>query len=214
MSIESADGIQSTEWTVEALATKVESLEDTIEQQSDRISQLEDTVDEQSARLDAMSAAKDHTHSRIDDVDERLSDVEGGSEGNTPVDTEDDSEPAQTPLEQITNIPEEMVSDQLTENQERSRFIAKDVRDYADKRLGDWVLSSKDLRRVLSAKEQSSIHYTTVKRVIQFLDDLGGEDVTVKDRHGTIVCFSPEIVDRIENQGEVTGVVTTNTGMV
>ena len=212
---------ESTGTTIDALIEKVESLEQTVQQQSERINELETTVEQQSTEIEQLHQKNSHllddvldVESDIGEVDSRLSTIEGSSEGQHPNGNDGDSPATQTPLEQITAIPETMVSDQLTENQQRARFVANDIRDYADKRLGDWVLSSKDLRRVLSAREQSSIHYTTVKRVIEFLDELGQDDVSVKDKHGTIVCFSPEIVNRIKQQSESHGVVTGNKGKV
>lgn len=110
---------------------------------------------------------------------------------------------AETPLEQVVAMPEEMVDEQLTANQERARFVATDVRDYTESVPAGWMISSSDLRRVLGAYDDSG-HTETVARVFDILDDLGGEEVRVVERRGTKrVVFDDALVERLGNLEQV-----------
>jgi hypothetical protein len=56
---------------------------------------------------------------------------------------------AETPLERICALPEHVADRELTANQERARFIAKDVRDYAEKAPAGLVVDSRAIKRVV-----------------------------------------------------------------
>ena len=54
------------------------------------------------------------------------------------------------------------------------------------------------LRRILRAADESG-HTQTIQRVMDMLDDLGGDDVEVVDRHGTTkVVFTDDLVTRLQ----------------
>lgn len=89
----------------------------------------------------------------------------------------------ETPLEQVVAMPEAMVEAQLTANQQRARFVAKDITEYATKTPAGWVLTPKDLRTVLNAAFDTG-HSQTCSRVRAILADLGGEHVEIKDSRG------------------------------
>lgn len=186
----------------------------------EHVEEQDETIDELRDRADRAEDSRGHIISDIVDVEGRIEDLEGRFEGKTPTfeggeSSSPDLYTPESPLEQITNLPEHMVDKELSSNQERARFIARDVADYGDMRLGEWVLSTGDIRKVLAAKEGRTIHWQTVKRVVEFLDDLGGEDVRVKDKHGTIVCFDPEAAKRYgTQQDDLTPVVSGGKGEV
>ena len=61
-----------------------------------------------------------------------------------------------------------------------------------------YAIPSTDLRKVLKAKDGSTPHTQTVARVMEFLDELGGEEVTLVKHRGTKrIAFTPEAVERL-----------------
>jgi hypothetical protein len=107
------------------------------------------------------------------------------------------SQNTETPLERICAIPEHVADRELTANQERARFIARDVRDYAESAPAGLVIDSRAIKRVLTAVEGKRPHTQTVARVMDFLDDLGKEGVQQKKRRGKkLVVVDPEAADR------------------
>ena len=198
--------LEALEAKVDSLQTKNQDLRDTVEDQQTGIEDLQETVEDLQTenqdlreRIDKSENATGYAHERIDKI-------ESGASDTTDVTprVQADKNPVQadelTPLGQTVTLPEHAV-DSLTKNQERARFVAKDIKQYGDMRLGELVISSGDIRKVLSAREETSIHWETVSRVIDFLDSMGKGDTTVKDRHGTIVCFDPEAVSKWSRSG-------------
>ena len=116
-------------------------------------------------------------------------------------DHDEPSEPTvepQTPLEQIVALPQAVVEEQLTANQQRARFVAKDITEYAAKTPAGWVLTPKDLRTVLNAAFDTG-HSQTCSRVRTILADLGDEDVTIKDSPGEKkLVVDPTLVARLQ----------------
>jgi len=103
----------------------------------------------------------------------------------------------QTPLEQIVALPGAVVEEQLTANQRRARFVAKDITEYAAKTPAGWVLTPKDLRTVLNAAFDTG-HSQTCSRVRTILADLGDEDASIKDSRGEKkLVVDPKLVGRL-----------------
>jgi len=69
----------------------------------------------------------------------------------------------------------------------------------------------------LTASEETQIYTQTVSRVIEFLDELGGEAVKVRDSQQgeRVVVFTDAIVERIRTyeQLESSNTVVTGTGV-
>jgi hypothetical protein len=163
----------------------------------------------------------------VDDLDDRVKTLESedtntdGSSGSP--DTADDSEscrddtPApETPLEEVLQMPDRTASESLTANQQRARAIAADIEQYAtyNHKFNNYSLTATQLRTVLTAQsDDGRVHHQTVKRVREFLDELGDSEVTVKrDRGGTTrLVFNAALVERIERQQAAHGVVRTDT---
>jgi cell division septum initiation protein DivIVA len=188
-----ADATESTD--VETLAQTVADLQETVERQAERIEGLEEQLAEH----------KDHTgrefadvRSRITDLEEENQPTEPRSKGATPNGGETGAQTAETPLERICALPEHVADRELTANQERARFIARDVRDYAEKAPAGFVIDSRAIKRVLTASEGKRSHTQTVARVMNFLDDLGKDGVALKKRRGRkLVVFDPKAADRL-----------------
>ena len=201
---------------LDALEQENQRLQERVESQDERIDALEDENEELRERV---KRTEDKARYLTDDIADLEKEVAEGASSGVESGGEASQNPSNldnlsnlSPLGQIVNLPEHMVEQQLSKNEERARFIAKDIREYADMRLGDLVISSGDIKRVLSAKEEKSIHWQTVGRVIDNLETMGKDDVKVKDRHGTIVCFNTDAVARWEAAAH--GVVSGDKGEV
>lgn len=201
--------------TVEKLSQAVKDLQQTIEQQAERITDLENKL----------AAHKDHTGREFADVRGRITGVENQQteaalkdENPTSDADREGSTDKKTPLETICALPEHMAARELTANQERARFIATDVRDYAEKVPAGLVIDSQAIKRVITAKEGTRPHTQTVARVMNFLDELGADGVELKKRRGRkLVVFEPEVADRLadhsrcdrpQEEPPTTGVIT------
>jgi hypothetical protein len=107
------------------------------------------------------------------------------------------SQNAKTPLERICALLGHVADQELTVNQERARFIARDVRDYAENAPAGLVIDSRAIKRVITAAEGKRPHTQTVARVMDFLEDLGKQDVHQKKRRGKkFVVVDPEAATR------------------
>jgi hypothetical protein len=73
------------------------------------------------------------------------------------------------------------VEESLSANQQRARFVTKDVHEYTRSVPAGRVIKSSELRRGLSARKEGRIHTETVSGVTDFLTDLGQDDVQVRE---------------------------------
>jgi hypothetical protein len=202
-----ADG--GTEQTVHALVETVNVLVDRVEELEEENTELKQQLKEESTR-----AAKERAeiNKRVSETEEMINADEtptatgGGDDGSTPRGCE-----PQSPLEEVTQLPEHVVEDNLTRNQERARFIAKDVSEYTRSVPAGRAIRSSEIRTVLSAGYDERIYTQTVSRVIEFLTELGGDDVQLKEtRSGErVVVFSDAITERLTRLSQTdNGVVT------
>jgi cell division septum initiation protein DivIVA len=180
--------------TVEQLIQTVEDLQDTIKQQAEQINELEDEL----------ADYRDHNERDKAQIRQKLTEVENqqtqapSEDATLGIDAgEDPSQNAETPLERICALPEHVADRELTANQERARFIARDVRDYAEKAPAGLVIDSRAIKQVITASEGKRPHTQTVARVMNFLDELGKEDVQQKKRRGKkLIVVDPEAATR------------------
>jgi chromosome segregation ATPase len=144
--------------------------------------------------------------SRVTDVEESVeSDDDDGVEADVEdTDTLQAGSPAvpeaECSLGQAIRLPEHVAEENLTQNQQRARSVAKDVHQYATSVPAGYRLSASELRRVLSAQEDgATIHGQTLNRVRDFLLRLGGEHVELKESRGgtTSVIFGELFVKRV-----------------
>jgi chromosome segregation ATPase len=105
----------------------------------------------------------------------------------------------QAALEDVIRVPEHLVEESLSANQQRARFVAKDIHQYSSKVPAGRALNSSELRKVLSARKQGCIHTETVGRVIDYLDDLGESSIKIRKRQDgeRTVVFTDECVKRV-----------------
>ena len=112
-------------------------------------------------------------------------------------------------------MPDHLATEQLTANQRRARFVAKDIHEYSRRVPAGRAIKSSELRRVLAASEAATIHSETVSRVVRFLDDLGGDAVRVRESASgqRVVVFTDGFVDRVrqyQRHREVSNTVVTD----
>ncbi|KTG18771.1 hypothetical protein [Haloferax profundi] len=191
--------------SIEDLASRISDLEDRIESLERENKQLEETVESQKETIASQREQLAEYGSRVQELEsnhnaatdhrkhlqQRLHALE--SEKTTP--TEDNT--SSSPLQQLIRLPSKAVS-KLTANQERARFIAKDITEYATKVPAGFALDSSTIRTVLHAKEGRTPHTQTVARVMDFLDDLGKETVEIVKRRGTKrVIFTEHAVSEL-----------------
>lgn len=178
---------------------RIEELEETVGELSQVIEDLigdDDRYDERSMRLESICKMAHSLRDDVEEVRERLDDVEGQSEAHQLEQAY--MQELDTPLENVVELPETLVEDQLTQNQQRARFVAKGVDEYTKSIPKGRYISTGDMRRVLSAGTDCNGHSQTVSRVVSILNDLGGEEVEIKERRGERrVIFNQSLVDRM-----------------
>jgi len=192
---------------VEQLAEKVATLEEIVEQQQSTIDEQQSTIDDLEEQL---SEHQQHSGKERAELSSRISDVEEASNGGDGETSPSDGKGADeetTPLERICALPEHVVSDNLTANQQRARSVARRIDEYGKSVPAGIAITSSRIKRVLTAQEDSTIHRQTVKRVANFLKQFGDGSVKIKETRGgkTTVVFDEKLVD------DVTAVVTDNT---
>lgn len=134
---------------LDALGERIDELEAEVERKDERIEGLEQTLLEY----------KHFAGSEFADVRSRLDDIE--TQAQTTETTEDNpttTQPAETPLERICTLPEHVADRELTTNQERARFIACAVRDYAEKGLLGSCLTVERSRRSSRRRRNEAAH--------------------------------------------------------
>ena len=208
MSINTTSSNQSCS-TTGSIEETVNALVEIVEDQQKRIDELEDRLDDEQIQRGKDDA---ELRGRITDAENRLDAVEedeSTTETHTPDGEKDASTRTQTPLEQICSLPEEAVMSQLSANQRRARFVARDVDQYASKVPAGYSITSGEISTVLRAGTECDGRTQTVARVMDFLDRLGGDAVKIVKRRGTKrIVFDEEIVkklEEIEEQRDNTG---------
>ena len=175
---------------VSALLDRVDELEGAVEALSTGNEHAHERADELDDRADRAENGLDYAHSRIDELEAGSGDAnptpETGKTGSSKMDN------GKSPLEQLTNLPEHVADEQLSENQQRARFVAKDVLDYADSTPKGLVIDSREVSRVLQASEGESPHSQTVTRVMDFLDAFGKDDVETRIHKGRRIAVFDE----------------------
>jgi hypothetical protein len=195
------------EGRVSELESDKHDLQERLDEKDDEIQELQDELRETKthAGKERAELAKRLTNVEESTEEPDSGDANGGVKtGETPL-----HEP-ETPLEDIVQLPEHVVSESLSANQQRSRFVAKDVSQYSRSVPAGRAIKSSELRRVLSARDDGSCHTQTVQRVMERLDDLGGDDVAIKETQDgqKVVVFTDEIVQRIQRFNDNHGVVS------
>ena len=200
------------------IATMTEATDDTdelraeIERLNERLAVVEtenSRKDDEIERLNERLAVVESESSRKDDEIERLSrdlasergrvtelesEVETLRSESDASDESDESDDGRSPLAQLIDVPLERAKEQLTANQVRARTVAQRAIELGKKTQAGIVLKSEDIAEYL---EERSInpHTETIRRVMDYLDDLGKNDVEDTIHKGDrLLIFDPERV--------------------
>jgi|APHM01.1.fsa_nt_gi hypothetical protein len=169
----------------------------------ERIGGLEDTCDELRSKVASQSHSDAKDRKRISKLETQLDKTaDSTAEDHEP--EPDSNEPAtdsheQTPLEQVVQLPESTAGSELSSNQQRARFVAQDIKEYASKAPAGYVIKSGEVSTVLRAGTDAKGHTETVTRVMSFLDELGADQAEIVSRRGVKrIVFDRELVERLE----------------
>jgi hypothetical protein len=171
----------------------------------DEAEEIEESVDETQETVADTRKEQALIRSRVtqveDDVEADQTDEEPDSEDETSCHQTGNTtlHEAVTPLEKVTRLPEGAAESSLSRNQDRARAVFRDVLDYTQSVPKGRAIATPDLRRVLTAfRDGGTACYKTVSRVVDFLTEMGQDDVWTKQRMNgdTVVVFSEEICKR------------------
>jgi hypothetical protein len=188
--------------TVEQLIQVVEDLQETVTRQANRINDLETALanhkDHTGREFADVRARITNTETEIETVEDTVSDTDSNAGNGDNTGSETGVRNNDTPLETICSLPEYLAARELSANQERARFIGKDVRDYAEKCPAGLVIDSRAIKRVITAKEGTKPHTQTVARVMDFLEELGKDGIEQTKRRGRkLLAVDPDMADRL-----------------
>lgn len=174
----------------------VSELEDRLSEKDDRITEQSDRIDELESRVDELEEYRaDNEHDKADirstvhEADQQSSsNVNVIDKVNQKVDTVKSKlkriNGGRNSLEQIVRLPDEIAQEALSKNQLRARTIARDIRNIDwDTAMKGKVIESRAVRDKLR-ETYSNAHHQTVSRVMEFINEMGGEHVTMKQRNG------------------------------
>jgi chromosome segregation ATPase len=189
---------------------RVTALEDTVCELGETVSELQDEIasiaeqqDDHDRRLDALGRGVENANAVIEDIEDELNSLSSGLEDSSEGERKSDESvctqtEAETPIEELVELPETIVEEQLTANQKRARFIARDVREYTSSVMAGRAIRSGELRRVLVAGTDANGHPETVQRVMKILAELGKDQIHIKETQGKKkLVFDQPIVKRL-----------------
>jgi len=188
------------------LQARLDETDEDLTQTRERAQEAEAKVEELQAELkeerETRGKESAEDRQRIHRVEERLDSMEEGGSGDetpTPQAEETTIQEPETPLEDVIRVPEQVAEENLSANQQRARFVAKDIHEYSRSVPAGRVIKSSELRRVLSAKKEGRVYTETVSRVIEFLTKLGEESVKVRETQQgeRVVVFTDGFVKRV-----------------
>jgi hypothetical protein len=191
------DRLAEVEAENDCLRERVADLEQRTENVENGKDYAHDRLDECGDRLDAATDQRKNLFARVHDLETGSENEEVATESGTDGHDSGDGTDTASPLAQLTNLPEHVTNEHLSANQQRARFVAKDLRDYADKTPKGFVMDSAAISRVLSVRDGESPHTETVSRVMDFLDRLGKVETKTKLHKGRrIAVFDPDAAKR------------------
>jgi chromosome segregation ATPase len=196
--------LESVSEKLNALTDRVEELEAEVERKDERIEELEAELTEYKRFAGSEFA---DVRGRITNVEDQTQELETTLQ-EMPTETTAAEEngasqttTTETPLERICTFPAHIVDRELTTNQQRARFIARDVQDYAEKAPAGLVLDSQTIAKVITAAEGSKPHTQTVARVMDFLEKMGKDEVEQMKRRGKkLVVVDQDAADRYHDR--------------
>lgn len=188
---------------VESLEDEHEETKDELQEERERRREAERERDELEERVKKLEDGRQYLIQDIVELEERLED------GDLAADVEQNADPTverETPLEDVVSLPVEVAQSSLSENERRARFIAMNPRDYGDRVPVGRRLTAGRIGRTLRAGLDVDPHPETVRRVMQLLDDLGGDQTTRRKMDGEKrIVLEEGLVDRLERLSALEG---------
>jgi len=170
-----ADRLDALEADNDALQDTVATLQTQLDASTARLETLESQLAELRAELrderETRAKADAEDRKRIHEVETQVEEAteESSTDTASDADLNDNStapdpgvQPPETPLEDIVRVPEHLVEESLTANQQRARFVAKDVHEYTQSVPAGRAIRSSQLRQVLTAGEDGRVYTETV----------------------------------------------------
>ena len=137
-------------------------------------------------------------------IKDRLADLESKSvqNGETAGKADaDDQEEEASPLTQLIDFPVKKAEEVLTENQARARLVAQRARELGTDTKAGLVVKSADIEDHLLKREESA-HSETISRIMDFIADLGKDDIAAKMHKGKrLLVFDPTRVKEYRRGG-------------
>ncbi|WP_458190818.1 hypothetical protein [Haladaptatus sp. NG-WS-4] len=166
----------------EQLAEQVDTLESSHEITQSSLWELEDIVmgeyDSANPRFKERSIVE-----QIDEIEATVEDVNPGGDGTKT--TVHNTLLAESPLEQVTGLTEHEAIQNLSSNQVRARTIAMNIPAIAKSAEAGFVIDNSTLRSELTKIKGERPNDNDVKRVRDFLSDLGKKHVDIVDHRGS-----------------------------
>jgi len=211
MSVNTFERLQSCSPSEGSIESTVKTLIEIVEEQSERIDELETELHD---HREESAKSRAETRRRVTDIEER-DDTDARGEGNsddTNPTPDDDQSASQTALVDVCRLPNDVAERELSANQRRARFVAKDIADYATSVPAGYAITSSEIATVLRAGTDCKGRSQTTARVMDFLDRLGESAVKVVKRRGTRrVILDEELVERLERVEDTDAVESDNT---
>jgi myosin heavy subunit len=193
------DRLAEVEAANDRLHDRVEDLEHRAEKAENGTDYAHDRIDESDAAHERATEQRKNLFSRVHDLETVVASEDTVTTSDA-LATDDRSDTA-SPLAQLTNLPEHVAEEQLTANQQRARFVAKDVLDYADTTPKGYVVDSATVSKVLAVRDGESPHTETVSRTMDFLDGFGKSEVETRMHKGRrIAVFDEQAAQRYGNE--------------
>lgn len=169
---------------------RIDELEQRNEENSRQIAELKEKNAELREEVDRLSTLGDGAMQQIknlkgtvDDVEATIEDATMGVEASKT--TLQNTLLTDSPLEQVTGLTEQEAMQNLSSNQFRARTIAMNIPAIAKSAEAGYVIDNSTLRSELTKIKGERPNDNDVKRVRDFLNDLGKDHVDVVDHRGS-----------------------------
>lgn len=148
--------------------------------------QIRSTVHEADQQSSTNVNVIDKVNQKVDTIKSKFKRVSGG----------------RSSLEQIVRLPDKIAQEALSKNQLRARAIVRDLKSVEwDTTMQGKVVESSAIRDKLR-ETYSKAHHQTVARVMEFIADMGGEQVELfqsQDDGRNKLSFETDLIDQLQN---------------
>ena len=159
-----------------------------------------DRIEEQSEEIENLRNHNEQIAKDLAKANQRIEKLEQTTKPESDESAEsNDAEEDRSPLAQLIDVPLERAKEQLTANQERARTVAQRAIELGKKVKAGLVIKSEDIAEHLEERGVDP-HTETIRRVMDYLADLGKSDVEDTMHKGDrLLVFDPERVQEYGN---------------